>query len=597
MKTNRKGKHVHAFRCLICGRTYTNHNNANAHVCACLKQRTTESAQSTLAAYGIGTPVPSSQPQQSLEQASSQEGTARKEEPIQMSKRDVALVELIADANIPYTQINTQPWLDFLSVFSPDYEVPSNETIRKMIKQHADDCLDKGLDEMKHEVCGVAVDGATLMAKHCYAFILVNPTGLRLAAIKEVRKQDAITLCGIIGEVLNDCRQRNIFVSGVVSDNAPALVKALIDNEANNENTLLAIVGNEVIRCACSAHTGQLVIGDLIKNSSLEEFFNDVVNTIQFLKTHRDSFITTCPNKIPSYISTRWNTLYACADFLMEHREAIDSFIESIALSESEEYEEKQRLFSLGKIRTEPTPPTPPPIPAIPSHWKDYVNALEVISDFTDEVEKDLTLQQHVYVAVCRVFRRLEELDTPCANEMRDLFQQRFTSTADLSLSKLAYYLTPTGLGEYRALPMRERGQLLRELKRKFQALTEKFPAAMTLYFPAMYTFYMNVYPVNPGDSPFYVFSELQNEEHRIPGINGESPVSFANFAIACKGLVTLPASEAMVERCFSQIKSISTDFNKRMKIDFAIALSTLKLAIRYRRKYFFESPSFPIDE
>ena len=79
-----------------------------------------------------------------------------------------------------------------------------------MIKQHANDCLDKGLDEIKHEVCGVAVDCATFMAKHCCAFILVNPTGLRLATIKKVGKIDAITLYGVIGEILNDCGRRNI---------------------------------------------------------------------------------------------------------------------------------------------------------------------------------------------------------------------------------------------------------------------------------------------------------------------------------------------------------------------------------------------------
>ena len=592
--TNKKGKHIHKFKCTICNKIYTNHNNANTHVCNCLKAHKMQSDQSTLSSFGIGTSTPSQQPQYQSELIEESNTT---EEPICMSQRDIALIELIADANIPYTQINTQPWLDFIHTFCPDYKVPSGEMLRKMIIQHASHCLDTGLNEMKNEVCGIAVDGATLMSKHCYAFILVNPSGLRLAGIKEVHKQDAVTLASTVGEVLKDCKQSQIYISGIVSDNAPSLVKALIDNDANNENTLLAIVGNEVIRVACSAHTGQLVIGDLIKQSSMEDFFIAVTNTIQYLKVHRDTFITNCPHKIPSYISTRWNTLHACADFLMRHRDLINDFIQATALAESEDFERKQQMFTQGRIKNQPVPPTPPPIEMIPSEWQHYVDALKVISDFTDEVEKDLTLQQHVYVAVNRVYARLEQLDTPCASEMLDLFHKRFTSTADFSLSKLAYYLTPSGVNEYRSLPESERRKLFKELKTKFKELTAKFPPEMTMYFPAIYTFFMNVYEIDPGDSPFYVFNELENEHIRIPGLNGEEPVSFSSFAIACKALVTLPASEAMVERCFSQVKSIATDFNKRMKIDFAIALSTLKLAIRYRRRYFFSSPETIPDE
>ena len=130
-----------------------------------------------------------------------------------------------------------------------------------MIIKLAKESLDEGIAEFSHKVCGMAVDGATLLSRHCYAFILMNPMGLRLAAIKEVKKQDAITLARSIAEVLRACQEGNIEISGIVSDNTPSLVKALVDNDPTNESTLLALIGSEIVR---SSHTGQLVIDNLI---------------------------------------------------------------------------------------------------------------------------------------------------------------------------------------------------------------------------------------------------------------------------------------------------------------------------------------------
>jgi hypothetical protein len=41
-----------------------------------------------------------------------------------------------------------------------------------------------------------------------------------------------------------------------------------------------------------------------------------------------------------------------------------------------------------------------------------------------------------------------------------------------------------------------------------------------------------------------------------------------------------------MTERCFSALKQIVTDYNGAMKPDIYFALSAIKLAVRFKRKY-----------
>ena len=583
LKTNNRGKHIHRFQCLICHRTFQNHNNANTHVINCLKLHEQQQPQTQFSMFGIGQ-------SSSIHEEPPNQDDQQDEEPIscQMSDKDIALVELIAECNLSYTQLNSPPWVNFISKLCPSYTIPTNEALRQMIIKHASDSLLEGLHEIRHQVCGLAVDGATLAAKHRYAFILVNPQGLRLAAIKKVDAQDAKSLCKVIAEVLNSCKEIPIAISGIVSDNARALVKALTNTIDDEEITLLALVGNEFIRCACSAHTAQLVIGDLINSSTLEAFYHDVVNLISWLKENRSLFIEKCPTKIPSYISTRWNTLYGCASYLMDHQTLINEFIPYVVQIQNDDYQSKMQKYQNGTLKACPQEPLPPPVQYVPNEWNQYTDALEVIADFTQEVEKDLCLQQHVFVAVNRVYQRLEQLDTPVALEMSALFHERFTSTADISLGKLAYYLTPNGVLEYRAFPPSERSNLLKELKETFIRLYSTFPVTVTRFFPAIFRFYLDSIKIDPGDSPFYVFDELQREEHHISGINEEKPVRFHNFAIVCKCIVSLPATEAMCERCFSQLKSITNQFKKSMKDDLFTSLATLKLCARYKRKYYF---------
>ena len=89
---------------------------------------------------------------------------------------------------------------------------------------------------------------------------------------------------------------------------------------------------------------------------------------------------------------------------------------------------------------------------------------------------------------------------------------------------------------------------------------------------------------IRKGENPITYYRNLVNKKVKICGINSGNEISLKVFAILALMIITCPATEAMVERAFSALKSISTDFNQSMKEDLFNALATIKLCLRYKR-------------
>lgn len=121
-----KQRAIYSFKFKFCNKIFSNHNTAAKHISACLKAHSNQESQRTLANFGITQPVPP--PNQTTEDNPSEEETFH----TTLNKFDVALVELIADNNIPYTSLSPDSWENFLYVFSPDFQIPNKATLRKI---------------------------------------------------------------------------------------------------------------------------------------------------------------------------------------------------------------------------------------------------------------------------------------------------------------------------------------------------------------------------------------------------------------------------------------------------------------------------------
>lgn len=119
-------------------------------------------------------------------------------------------------------------------------------------------------------------------------------------------------------------------------------------------------------------------------------------------------------------------------------------------------FNEEKKKYETGKRKKEPTPIQVPPLDAIPEEWNNYLEPLEVIANFTNNIEGDLILQQDVYVQFILAEAKLSAFahqNNFVAEVLYESFHKRFNSTTYLTLSHLAYIFTSVGLDEFRSLP------------------------------------------------------------------------------------------------------------------------------------------------
>ena len=422
---------------------------------------------------------------------------------------------------------------------------------------------------------------------------MIHPHGLRLAGIKIVNDQRGSTLAKATSEVIEQCQAHEIHISGVVSDNGPSLVAALTNMNPNDPLSLRVLIGLAILRCSCAAHTSQLAVNDVVRSSTtLFSFFNQITELLSWISKRCEDFKTVCPLKIPQFIATRWNTLASCGNFIIKNQELVNDFIQRRTDMEQATYDSELAKFQNHHRRTMPEVPTHPPVNEVPREWAEYVDALNVIAEFTDAIEGDLQLQQQVYTSIVTTEAKLADMQQKgniIAGQLLDAFRERFIRTADVVLAHLAYVLTPCGLSEFQALPNNaEKRRTASQLKEKFLSLAAnlEYSGPEVAFLPALFDNFIRFASVNPGEDPFAYWENLADESLQLPQINGGQPVSLKTFSTISLILISLPASEAMVERAFSQLKAIATDFNKSTARDLILALSIIKLCVRYKNKY-----------
>jgi hypothetical protein len=68
----------------------------------------------------------------------------------------------------------------------------------------------------------------------------------------------------------------------------------------------MARLGHAIIRVACSAHIGQLVINDLVRGDEvIGNFVTTVKQLVQSISTHEKDFVINCRCQLPQFIATR----------------------------------------------------------------------------------------------------------------------------------------------------------------------------------------------------------------------------------------------------------------------------------------------------
>ena len=585
---NKGGRAIYKYKCHICNRIFKRHRNAHAHCLQCIMQHSKEKSQTTLDRLVMhdGIATIETDVQTTLDDDSYEEELSTI--PTPLSHREKAIVELICDCNIPYTQLQSPSWNNFVKAFDEQYDLPASEEIRQIIIQYSQYICHHTLKDFKNTTVGLAVDGASFRQQHYYAMILVSSEKIRLLDICKVGNQRAETIAKELKKCYDICKKYNIKIAGVVSDNAASLKAAITGRHPLYLQTLL---GEAVLRVACGAHTAQLVVGDVVKkNIYFKMFVTELLDMVKYIGAREEEFKILCPCKIPKYIATRWNTLCDVLEFVLDNQTKIDEFLANKIREEDEEFQQKHQKYCekvcAGLKAKVPQPLTYPMQQSVPDYWKRYFVCLDSIRKFTTYVEGDLIMQYHLYVAYEKTLDSLlgirEEGDIE--KFFCDLFIDRFSSTADILIAKLAYIFTAEGLAAYRASPMEDRDELTELLDTiASEALTEE--EYQRTYIAACFDEYLDSISSPPRTASKY-WKTLSKKTFSKSDLNDGNPISFAALAKIADLIIHLPATEAITERCFSALKRLVSDYNGSMHIDLFIAECKIKMAMRYKRRY-----------
>lgn len=222
----------------------------------------------------------------------------------------------------------------------------------------------------------------------------------------------------------------------------------------------------------------------------------------------------------------------------------------------------------------------------IPPIWDELLQPLFIIKTFTNSVEGDLHMQYHVYKAYKDAIEQLSMIDdSEVACYFKTYLESRFSSTLDIRISHLSYVFTEDGLNDYRRKDCIEKEELI-EIFNEFACDALTIEIVQKNFLNAAFEYYLdNIQRDQKRSSPRY-WKSMENFSFVDFELNDGKSISFKLLSKIALIFVTLPATEAIAERCFSAVRRLLNDYNQSIGFDLFLAMSNVKLNSRYTRKY-----------
>lgn len=176
-----------------------------------------------------------------------------------------------------------------------------------------------------------------------------------------------------------------------------------------------------MVRVSCSCHTIQLALKDLKKE---DQYFQKLIKKMKIIP-EKISFLSRKDiqklriTSFPPLFLQRWNSVYITLSYIILNVGSISSLF---SLDEIGCF----NMFDLLQLKSE----------------------LEPVYEFTIHCESDNFNQADVYIEFRSLEAKLEILKTKRSQKLLSLIRKRFSTTADIELSKLCYFTTNAGLTE-----------------------------------------------------------------------------------------------------------------------------------------------------
>lgn len=430
------------------------------------------------------------------------------------------LLRFIASSNIPFHAIDNSFFRSLLQIFDDTFVLPGKDKIRSEMITFSDQIHDRILIDLRGQAVSLMADSCKRWGKNYEGIVVYTNERLYLYSILSAQDLKASTLSTLISDVVKECKDNNINVISVNTDNAANNKKAL-----NGKSGSAQVKSNShFIREPCSAHTCDLAIKDMF---SKDDEFGFVNKCIETLIDHLPQGTYT-PGYGPSYKTIRWRSLLNCAKFINQN------------LNEYKKSNIKEVVKSLKKVEKK-------------IGWKCLVQMLEIVCNFLDQIERDLASIADILPPFLDACQKLREMKVEPADKLRKHLQYRFRDTCSLKLPIVAFLLTDKGLQYYRSMIYDRVPLLFVCLKTIEEYLKERdFAQKIIWNIKICFQYYLQYFDIqefSKFDKPIHMWKYLITNNK----IENMEPLIF--FAIE---ILLIPSSEAAVERVFRALSELT---------------------------------------
>ena len=406
-RKNKQNRKIHEAICLKCGHHFNSHRHITRHVQNC---NGTFNVQNQFILKSF------------LPKSNSD---------IQILSFHKDLIEMFATSNISINQINNQ---NFTKIFTnlgiKESEIPKSDQFRTLIIQYSSKLFDENLKLFKNKPISLILDGTTSWNRVFYQFSLYFPGIVRHYSLINLDPATSKNIKEIINKICEELLQNQIYVVGVTTDNASNLISCF--NQIQKDS-IEKKINFPIIHFSCAAHTSQLLINDLKKSSSV---FSQIVNkSIKFIrwtkkKRYLNQFKNVGLNDLPpNYQETRWNSLYICILYILNHFEFFKNTIPQISIDKKPCPFE----FTDDNIRI----------------LTEIQKVLKPILEFTNKVQKTFYSVGEVFLDLLQLQKEIFQISKPddfgFVNIIQKNLTKRFDENCDFILCELGYLLTNEG--------------------------------------------------------------------------------------------------------------------------------------------------------
>ena len=505
-----------------------------------------------------------------------------------LSKFDIDLIEMMISSNTSINMLNNNDDIKiFVHLGVHKSKIPTPSQFRQNIIHYGHIIYNNTMRLFENKTVSIILDGVTSWNRNFYQFSIFHPNLIRHYNLIQIKTADSITIKNIILNICEDLKKHKITVAGITTDNASNLVSSFKKIRADVISNLCKF---PIIRFSCAAHTAQLLIDDLNKNfPSFKKTVDDITSFLSWLRTK--NILNQFKNKglqcsPPHFKITRWNSLYRCTKYILNN---FDFFKNTkIQLSKKNsirpiQFDEElnEKLSSLFAI-------------------------LGPILKFTNIVQQNFSSIGDAFCALCELKTDLTKIqDNDKYGYIKFLLlniNHRFGETCDSILAEIGFLLTQEGkewwnnkkiiaekinsdLSEF--IHVSEEDFLyLSEYNSEKKSLLRKIKD-LSLYFKIDVNYNTNAFLAWLDSDETYIGSPIEYWKSNFTNtfIYNNQPISLLEFASLAIRILVIPASEAIAERCFSQLKLIHSHLRSQLGSELLDAILRIKLNLIWEKK------------